>query len=329
MLCQLARTFPQFIENFLERGNPLRRRFREETVTDLLMGSLITAGGAGIIVEFPDEPKTGADMEWNFVDPDDGTFFRLLLQAKQSYGEGDVWTRHAYKELLHTSGGSSTLQAVTLCATARTSPATYPLYIFYHPARTCLMARDAGFSNVAGASLADGFKIERLVTASTTRALRTRNKSVGRIAPLLFPLSDIFCPPTILPMGPMAFAPSGLSMPLYFGRVGRDAVIGRAIPPTPRQFRDRLVDALNPPEDYGVFETELASDSYKTLADEALPTSEVPAVAHEIPRDVMEILEGHRATVRRGLNRWRVTFVSQTPPDFEGELDRFRGHLKR
>src|SRR5258707_418105 len=88
MLCHLASEFPQFVAEFLDRGRSLRRRFREETVTDLLMGSLITAGGRRVIMEFPDEPATGADMEWNFVNPDDGTFFRILLQAKQVPSSG-------------------------------------------------------------------------------------------------------------------------------------------------------------------------------------------------------------------------------------------------
>jgi hypothetical protein len=129
-LCQLSHQFPPFVEGFLERSRRLRRRFREETVTDLLMGSLITAGGRRIIVEFPDEPVTGADMEWNFVNRDDGTFFRILIQAKQCYGDGKVWTRHGYKELFHTVGSSAKLQAVALCDTARAEIATHPLYIF-------------------------------------------------------------------------------------------------------------------------------------------------------------------------------------------------------
>ncbi|WP_406567276.1 DUF6615 family protein [Azospirillum fermentarium] len=40
----MARQFPPFVESFLERSRRLRRRFREETVTDLLMGNLIRAG---------------------------------------------------------------------------------------------------------------------------------------------------------------------------------------------------------------------------------------------------------------------------------------------
>ena len=84
MLCEFAHQFPLFVERFLDQGRALRRRFREETVTDLMMGGLITAGGGRLIVEFPDEPATGADMEWNFVDQRTSTFFRLMLQANTS-----------------------------------------------------------------------------------------------------------------------------------------------------------------------------------------------------------------------------------------------------
>ncbi len=266
----------------------------------------MTAGGAGIIVEFPDEPVTGADMEWNFVNRDDGTFFRILLQAKQAYGDGSVWTRHCYKELLHTSGSGTTPQAVVLCDTARTGPATYPLYILYHSERTCALASGAGFPNVKGVSIADGYAIERLVTASTTRTLRTRNKSVGHIAPLLTPLSSLFCPSTILPVGPMAFAPGFIPFPLFVGRSGGRTMLGRAIPPTPQGVRDRVValSSITPGTD--------------ALSDEA--PAFVPEVSTEIPYEIRHLLEGRREGVGKafGLHRWRVTFVSASPPRLVG-----------
>lgn len=266
----------------------------------------MTAGGAGIIVEFPDEPVTGADMEWNFVNRDDGTFFRILLQAKQAYGDGSIWTRHCYKELLHTSGSGTTPQAVILCNTSRTDPATYPLYILYHSERTCALASGAGFPNVTGVSLADGYAIERLVTASTTRKLRTRNKSVGHIAPLLTPLSSLFCPSTILPVGPMAFAPGFIPFPLFMGRSGGRTMLGRAIPHTPKDVRDRVV-ALS--------STAAGTDA---PSDEALAF--VPEVSNEVPYEIRHLMEGHREGFGKstGLRRWRVTFVSANSPSFEG-----------
>jgi hypothetical protein len=312
VLCHLAHQFPLFVANFLESSRPLRRRFREETVTDMLMGSLVTAGGRRIIVEFPDEPVTGADMEWNFVNPDDGTFFRLLLQAKQCYGEGTVWTRHGYKELLHTAGSSTKLQAVALCDTTRKEAATYPLYIFYHPKSACAAAGAAGFTAVTGASLADGYTIERLVTGATTRTLRTRNKSLKTIAPLLFPLSDLFCPPTVRKAGPQAFAPGRPLFPMVIGREGGRAVLGFSFPPTPAVIRDRIAGSLKA----------MAKDGEESAAE--LPA--VPAVAEQIPEEVLARIEraGAAHLSGHGLRRWRVTFVSASPRDMDAELARFR-----
>ncbi|MBU0583095.1 MAG: hypothetical protein KKB66_11335 [Alphaproteobacteria bacterium] len=300
MLCHFAHQFPPFVESFLERGRSLRRRFREETVTDLMMGSLITAGSGRVIVEFPDEPATGADMEWNFVNPADNTFFRILLQAKQAYGEGMKWRRHAYRELLHTSGTGTKLQAETLCDTARVrGSATYPLYILYHPAHTCALARKDGVTDVAGVNLVDGYVIERLVKAAKNRALRTSNKSLRVIAPHIFPLSDIFCPPTILPAGPVAFAPGSFPGPFYALSAGGRRVIGIAIPPTPSDVRNRLAGRRG--------------------AQNVKDAPAVTEIASEIPDDVQAILGRARGSGRddapEEIRRWRITFVSASPRD--------------
>jgi hypothetical protein len=312
VLCHLAHQFPPFVANFLERSRKLRRRFREETVTDLLMGSLIIAGGSRVIVEFPDEPVTGADMEWNFVNPDDGTFYRILLQAKQCYGDGKVWTRHGYRELLHTVGSGTTLQATVLCDTARAEAATLPLYIFYHPESTCTAARAAGSTAVMGVSLAGGYHIERLVIGATTQTLRTRNKSLGTIAPWLFPLSALFYPPTVLEMGPQAFASSLSMRPTVTGREGGRNIVGVPIPPRPADIRDRICACWE----------EMAELTEELVAD--LPS--VPPIAEQIPEEVLAVIERARAGYPpgRGLRRWRVTFVSASPRDLAAELARFQ-----
>lgn len=312
MLCNFAHQFPPFVASFLERGRWLRRRFREETVTDLLMGNLMTVGDSRIIVEFPDEPVTGADMEWNFVNPDENTFFRILLQAKQAYGGGGFWSRHCYRELLHGTISGSTLQAVALCDTARAEAATYPLYIFYHPQSTCTLARAAGFPGVLGVTLADGYCIERLVCAATTRTLRTRNKSVGQITPLLFPLSDLFCPSTILPIGPFGFAPHALKFPVYIEWIRSRRTIGLSITPTPSQIRQRIVD--------------MRSLLAQTHSEPEGESPVVPAVSDSIPREIRSAIydEEFGSVAEGGSRRWRVTFVSATPRDLDAELERLR-----
>lgn len=309
MLCLLAHQFPPFVADFLGRGRSLRRRFREESVTDLLMGSLVAVGGSRVIVEFPDEFVTGADMEWNFVNSDDNTFFRILLQAKQAYGDGKIWTRHTYRELLHVSGGK--FQAEILCDTARAESATYPLYILYHPVQTCSSACMAGSAHVVGVNLADGYRIERLVKTATTRALRTRNKSLGTIAPHLFLLSDLFCPSTLLQMGPFGLA-AGFPRMVYIMTSGRQrGLAGFPIPPTPQQVRDRL--------------SEVRRGSIKTAAEDSEQISsmpEVPAIATAIPEDVRAVLRGseeikEEAVQRKPLRRWRITFVSASPREID------------
>jgi hypothetical protein len=101
MLCQLAHSFPPRIADLLERDRGLTRNFREETVTDLLMASLVGLEALGIRVDFPDEPTTGGDMDWIYVAPleiNGGCYLRLLLQAKRAQfaqlKNGGYWYYH-------------------------------------------------------------------------------------------------------------------------------------------------------------------------------------------------------------------------------------------
>jgi hypothetical protein len=293
MLCQLARHFPPYVAHFLDSCRSLNRRFREETITDLLMANLVMAGQGRVIVEFPDEPSTGADMEWNFVNPDDGTFFRLLLQAKRSYEKKGGWERHTYEQLMHTVGPGGPLQATILCDAASTHPATYPLYIFYHPGLTCDEARRAGSSTIAGVNLASGYAIERLITSATTPKERGENRRLGTIHPLWFQLSALFCPPTLLPPMPVAFA----------GRMPFQTII----PPTPEIVQQRVLGIANS----GLQGSE--------------PLRRVPPVSKEIPDEIQAVIrlrEERGPLPSHGLKFWRATFLSSSPRDMETELKR-------
>lgn len=289
MLCKFANEFPRFVSQFLQREERLKRRFREETITDIMMASLISVGQPLVFVEFPDESVTGADMEWNFVSPHTPSFFRILVQAKRAFGEGKSWKRHSYRELFHVSG--SRLQAETLCDSARNGSATYPLYIFYHPSHTCELAAKAGFSSVLGVNLADGFVIEKFVK---TNKKRSGNNSLGKIQPHLFPLSSLFCPENFVPLGPMAYSGSGSRL-VVLNRNG----IGVPIPPNPAAIRNRLI--------------EVRRESMSSELVSAEP--DVPEVSDVIPREIIDLIEerGHRKKSER-LNRWRITFISPQVP---------------
>lgn len=281
MLCEFADQFPIIVADFLQSGRSLRRGFREESVTDLIMGGLVSLGRGKIIVEFPNERVTGADMEWNFVNQRHRTFFRLRIQAKQLSGYGGLWGRHCYKGLLYCPGKSNKLQATLLCNSARRGQvATYPLYTFYHPARSCMLAQRVGIE-IEGINLADGYAIEQLAKSATNRRLRTRNKSLSTIHPLLFSLSDLFCPSSAASM-----------------------------PPTPGEVRERLVNSrlrLYP-------DRQVIVDHFGDLLAD-LP--EVPPIAETIPDDVRAIMARASSKSDDGehspLRRWRVTFVSDYP----------------
>ena len=306
MLCDFANQFPAFVADFLGRGRSLKRRFREESVTDMLMASLIPLQGEGIIVEFPDEPRTGADMEWNFVHGDWCGFYRIYIQAKRLYGEGKFWGRHSYKELLHETGNPKQLQAVLLADTARNNgPGCFPLYAFYNPQHSCDLASAAG-KQISGVNLADGFVMEAL--AKTAKS--TRDASLNAVHRYLFLLSDVFCPPSSVPIRPMARTGGMMRFVVDWGAQG--AKISMTTPPDPQTIRDRLaaqrervVDLLASDNGYGA--------EYRNAFLRDLPP--VPNVAQSVPSDVRDIIRRSRKDEAGrdapSLDRWRITFVSR------------------
>ncbi len=65
------------------------------------MASLVGLEPFGIRVDFPDEPRTGGDMEWIYAAPlevNGGRYLRLLLQAKRAHfvklKSGGYWYYH-------------------------------------------------------------------------------------------------------------------------------------------------------------------------------------------------------------------------------------------
>lgn len=297
MLCSLALTFPRFVENFLDLSNGLSRRFREETVTDMFMSNMVAMGGNRVIVDFPDEPATGADMEWNFVNQTDGSFVRLLIQAKRSYGVGKKWRRHSYRQLFHKTGNPAQLQAKIICTTSRTAPVpTYPLYMLFTPGRTCRMARHDGERCVEGVTLADGYAVEKLAVGAVDRRTSTENRSLKKISELMFSLERIFCPTSLHRMGPMAFSNSRGVGPLFW--VG--STIGFPIPPSPQEICERINEMRRS----------------KTPQDVDLDARIPLKVGQEIPSEIRQAMERRRfpqSSDRKERPR-RIVFVSQDPP---------------
>lgn len=140
-LCHYSHQFPKMVSNLLEleeqkrlSGKPLSRRFREETLTDILMGGLLPFHPRLIRhIDFaPNEKVTGHDIEWEFVHVLPGgrsRYLRLHLQAKRAAPSkgGRAWR---YMELDYQHGQ----QAQNLVAEARKiGRHCVPLYLLYHP----------------------------------------------------------------------------------------------------------------------------------------------------------------------------------------------------
>ncbi len=230
MLCHLAHSFPPKVAELLERDRGLKRNFREETVTDLLMASLIGLQSFGIRVDFPYEPTTGGDMDWMFAAPREiggGKYLRLILQAKraqfQQTKSGGYWY---YQHLDHQKG----LQAQTLVSHAGSSPggvSTLPLYIFYHP-RSALSAATATLPPVEGINLVFAHQIAPVVKGGCGK----KEKKLGAWRTSFMPLSDILCWPASFmrpsgPAGPRVFAPMQIGMPPIAAGFHPDIVAAR------------------------------------------------------------------------------------------------------
>lgn len=172
MLCSFAKKFPPKIADRLGRASRLRRPFREETATEMLLMGLVGLRGLGVEVDFSaDEATDGADMEWIFASPLDGTYVRLLIQAKVAKVAKRKTPYWFYEHLDHKKGK----QAAALMAAAKKHPAaTLALYMMFHPQpATCgatkekpaiegvnLVAADQIASKVAGGCGVEVKKVE-------------------------------------------------------------------------------------------------------------------------------------------------------------------------
>ncbi|YCI07035.1 hypothetical protein M1D34_31825 (plasmid) [Ensifer sp. D2-11] len=195
MLCELAHSLPPRIAELLERDRGLKRNFREETVTDLLMASLVGLEAFGIRVDFPDEPTTGGDMDWIFAAPLEihgGRYLRLILQAKRAHFAklkvGGYWYYH---HLDH--GKPAGQQAQTLVGYTGRSPAgmaTLPLYILYHPI-SALTPATSNRPAIDGINLVFAHHVAPVVLGGCKK----KQKKVDHWRDHFMPLSDILCWP--------------------------------------------------------------------------------------------------------------------------------------
>jgi hypothetical protein len=158
--CDLADRIPAMISDFLDLEDRIGRRFREDSVTDIIIASLLKIGGSNATVLVPPEVKTGGDFDILLIDPQTGQSIQYRIQAKRLIPHSTYWPWGSYRELDHPHGTGK--QSSTLIrSSAKEKIHTIPLYAFYNPATAC-HASDGALS---GIELADGREVNEIVKA--------------------------------------------------------------------------------------------------------------------------------------------------------------------
>ena len=190
--CDLANRLPAMIAEFLDIEQRLKRRFREDSITDILVASLLSVPGNNIVVLTPQEAKTGGDFDLVVVEPVSGEAVQFRIQAKRLTPHKRRWIISTYAELAHPHNSGAQSQAL-LRGLGNEAITTIPLYAFYNPAHVCA---DSG-GTVSGIELASGWEIrERIKAIVKVKPKRLPYKRIGSLQPLFFPLSTILCAPS-------------------------------------------------------------------------------------------------------------------------------------
>jgi hypothetical protein len=179
------------VSEFLDLEILLRRRFREESVSDLIVAAILKLGEADIRVIVPYEPETGSDFDLTIVDPYTSDAVQYRIQAKRLVPNDSNWEISSYRELDHPHG-TGDQSRILMKSSAHEKIFTIPLYAFYNPNRICR----ASSSQIEGIELASGYQVRNAVRELiAARPKRLPNKRIGHLRKFFFPLTTILCPP--------------------------------------------------------------------------------------------------------------------------------------
>ena len=202
-LCDLSTTLPLLIGQLLDREARLAKgRFREETMTDIIAGALAAFAGPELVIQYPPEVVTGADLDLRFWNVAAGRKLKLRIQAKRLeagfIGSKPVNIRcRSYRHLLYRPANSRAYQFRTLVNDAAKS-GSVPLYMFYNHLS---VAKDKYFDSagppVRGVNLAFATDIEEEMESKLQAAKQGSRKPYIRLSHLrkhMFGLESILCP---------------------------------------------------------------------------------------------------------------------------------------
>jgi hypothetical protein len=184
--CELSDEMPKRVAEFIEIDKDLKRRFREDSMTDVLLASFLKLPPDQVRLDTPREAITGSDFDLFVTQRANTDMTHYRIQAKRLCDQPH-WTRGYYKSLAHRLASTNNLQVDILCDNLPT--ACMPLYAFYNHANVVSQSN----GQVHGISLANAFGIRRCIHRIVSGS--TEYKRVGKLAPLFFPFRTILCPP--------------------------------------------------------------------------------------------------------------------------------------
>lgn len=307
MLCGFSHNFPSQTAQLLDRARGLSRQFREETITDLLMGGIIASHSVGqILVDFPNETATGADMKWVFANLGSGNCFTILIQAKKLYLLPDKsWRDSYYRELFYVPRKTGEAQAVTLYKSAlKYNSSAYPMYLFYNHLTACQGARNSGVDSVSGVNAMNGVAAYILERLSHSVSPKVKLKRLGKLHKLFYKLPDILCLGKLRHVGPFSLFPGELASGPFYLR-GKRMFVPEV--PTPEEVVSQLSASIFQDNSY----TNL-SNIFPEFADqialENLGKDYFTPAVGPIPDDIHSLIKGDAYNSRDA--RRSIVFVS-------------------
>lgn len=203
-MCDLASKLPLLIGKLLDQEAHLKRgSFREETMTDIITGSLAAFAGPNLVIRYPVEVKTGGDIDLDFWHIKSGDYIKVRIQAKRLNAKNDgkpnqvKLKNRAYKELLHRPLTGVDYQFRTLI---NAPSSTIPLYMFYNHQS---VVDDPSFHNgnpkVYGINLAFATNVaheleDKLRHAALTPPKIKHHKRLSHLRKYFFGIEALLCP---------------------------------------------------------------------------------------------------------------------------------------
>lgn len=192
--CELAREFPAELADFMDLETGIRSgRFREETMTDLLLAALVKLPGVPLELITPPENSTGSDLDVVIVDFDSMTQVAYRIQAKRLSLGAQNWDRNSFAELAHRHNTGSQHDTLTAPGNLAGPPRLTPLYAFYIPQTIC----SASSGHLEGIQLAPVGPVEAAIRDIKARQLvkgRSQARQLRHLSPHFFSLQTLFCP---------------------------------------------------------------------------------------------------------------------------------------